>query len=425
MSRDRVAIVACLRTPFAKAWSSLNGLNAVDLSTQLTRELLFRHDIKPETIDQIIWGTVIAVPAAPNIAREVALNLGMYRVPGYSVTRACATGLQTVANAVESIWAGAADVVVAGGVDVTSNTPVPHRKSVIDVLNKAQRAKGMDLIRTLAQINPKDLLPNPPSLTERYTGKTMGQHAEEMAQNFNIDRKSQELYSIQSHQKAASAKAEGHIKPLSMTVRHQDGRLISDDNLIRPDMKLEKISQLKPVFDRKNGSITAATSSPLTDGAAAVVVMRESRAKELGLTPKAYVRSYAFPALDPRENMLLGNVYACPEALQKAGCTLEDMDLLEIHEAFAAQVLSNLHCFDSASFFKEKLPKYDVIGSVPDSKINIWGGSMAYGHPFAATGGRMIGQAVAGLQYTDSSLALLTACAAGGLGSAMVLERAS
>ena len=166
-----------------------------------------------------------------------------------------------------------------------------------------------------------------------------------------------------------------------MAVRHKDGRLVSDDNLIRPDMKAEKIAKLKPVFDRKNGTITAATSSPLTDGAAAVVVMRESRAKELGLKPKAFLRSYSFPALDPRENMLLGNVYACPEALQKAGCTMEDIDLLEIHEAFAAQVLSNLHCFDSSRFFKDKLPSFEPLGNVPDSKVNIWGGSMAYGHP--------------------------------------------
>ena len=425
MSRDRVAIVACLRTPFAKAWSSLNGLSAVELSTQLSRELLFRHDIKPEHIDQMIWGTVIAVPSAPNIAREVALNLGMYRVPGYSVTRACATGLQVVANAAEAIWAGAADVVVAGGVDVTSDTPVPHRKSVIDTLNQAQRAKGMDLLRTLAQINPKDLLPKPPSLTERYTGKTMGEHAEEMAQNFNIERKAQEVYSIQSHEKAAAAVSDGHIGKLTMTVRHKDGRLVDSDNLIRPSMNPEKIAKLRPVFDRKNGTITAATSSPLTDGAAAVVVMRESRAKELGFTPLAYVRSYAFPALDPRENMLLGNVYACPEALKKAGCSMDDIDLLEIHEAFAAQVLSNLHCFDSDSFFKEKLPEYNPLGSVADSQINLWGGSMAYGHPFAATGGRMIAQVIAGMQHTDKNLALVTACAAGGLGSAMVLERAS
>ena len=391
MNRDRVAIVAGLRTPFAKAWTDLNGLNAVELSTQLSRELLFRHDIKPEHIDQIIWGTVIAVPSAPNIAREVALNLGMYRVPGYSVTRACATGLQVVANAAEAIWAGAADVVIAGGVDVTSDTPVPHRKSVIDTLNRAQRAKGMDLMRTLAQINPKDLLPQPPSLTERYTGKTMGVHAEEMAQYFNIGRKEQELFSVASHQKAAKATAEGHISKLTMTVRHADGRLVDADNLIRPSMNPEKIAKLKPVFDRKNGTITAATSSPLTDGASAVVVMRESRAKELGLSPLAFVRSYAFPALDPRENMLLGNVYACPEALKKAGCLMADIDLLEIHEAFAAQVLSNLHCFEHASFFEDKLPEYDVLGAVPDSKINLWGGSMAYGHPFAATGGRMIG----------------------------------
>lgn len=422
--RDRVAFVASLRTPFAKSWTTMNGIDAVDLSTQLTRELLFRNDIHPDVVDQIIWGTVIAVPRSPNIAREVALNLGMYRVPGYSVTRACATGLQVIANAAEAIWAGTADVIVAGGVDITSDAPVPHRKSVIDTLQHAQRAKGFDLLKTLASINPKDLLPNPPALTERYTGKTMGVHAEEMAQYFSITRSSQDLYAIQSHKKAAKAIEDGHIEALRMTARGRGGNLIVEDNLVRSDIKEKRVSQLRPVFDRKNGSITAATSSPLTDGASVVMVMRESKAKELGLPILGFLKSYSFPALDPRENMLLGNVYACPEALSRAGLTMKDIDLLEIHEAFAAQVLSNLQCFSNQKFFEEKLPDFPVLGEFPEENINVWGGSMAYGHPFAATGGRLIGQLLAAMKEKDVSLGMATACAAGGLGSAMIVERA-
>ena len=188
-------------------------------------------------------------------------------------------------------------------------------------------------------------------------------------------------------------------------------------------MSLEKLKRLRPVFDRKHGTITAATSSALTDGAACVLVMSESRAKELGYTPMGFLRGYAFPALDPRENMLLGNVYACPDALDKAGNSLADMDLVEIHEAFAAQVLSNLKCFDDAAFFEEKMGRSKALGTVDPERLNVWGGSMAFGHPFAATGGRIVMNLLQALKQTDGTLGLATACAAGGLGSAMVLER--
>lgn len=421
---DRIAIVGGARSPFAKSWSTLNDVDPVELSTQVARELIFRLDLKPETIDHFVWGTVVAVPRSPNIAREVAMNLGMYTTPGFSVTRACATGFQSVATAAEMIGSGHAEVVIAGGVDVLSHAPVTYRKNVIDTLQKAQKAKGAALVKTLAGFNPLHLFPSPPALTERYTGLTMGQHAELMAQNFDISREDQDAFSIASHQKAAAAVDAGHISKDIVPIRTPKG-MVTEDNLIRRSMDPAKIAKLRPVFDKKNGTITAASSSPLTDGAAAVVVMKESKARELGLTPLGYVRSWDFPAIDPRENMLLGNVHSIPGALDRAGVTLDDIDLVDIHEAFAAQVLSNVRLLDNATYMSEEMGRSTVVGEVDPDKLNVWGGSIAYGHPFAATGGRMITMMLNALQERDGELALTSACAAGGLGVAMVLERAS
>jgi acetyl-CoA acyltransferase len=421
---DRIAIVGGARSPFAKSWSTLNDVDPVELSTQVARELMFRLDLKPEWIDHFVWGTVVAVPRSPNIAREVAMNLGMYTTPGFSVTRACATGFQSVATAAEMIGSGHAEVVMAGGVDVLSHAPVTYRKSIVDMLQKAQKAKGAALVKILAGFNPLHLFPSPPALTERYTGLTMGQHAELMAQNFDISREDQDAFSIASHEKAAAAIDAGHISPDIVPIRTPQG-MVTEDNLIRRSMDPAKIAKLRPVFDKKNGTITAASSSPLTDGAAAVVVMKESKARDLGLTPLGYVRSWDFPAIDPRENMLLGNVHSIPGALDRAGVTLGDIDLVDIHEAFAAQVLSNVRLLDDATFMSEEMGRSCVVGEIDPDKLNIWGGSIAYGHPFAATGGRMITMMLNALKERDGELALTSACAAGGLGVAMVLERAS
>ena len=420
--RDRVAIVAGLRTPFSRSWSDLNDVDPVELSTQVARELLCRTEIDPKIINEVIWGTVISVVRSPNVAREVAMNLGMYHADGFSVSRACASGFQAIASGCEMIWAGNADVVLAGGVDVTSHAPVVHKKKVIDGLQKVQKLKGIAMLKELSKLNPMDLFPVPPALTERYTGLTMGEHAEEMAQNFGIRREDQDALAMESHQKAAAATKAGLLADEIMTVQTPRGP-VSADNLIRGDMDAGKLAKLKPVFDRKNGTITAATSSALTDGAACCLLMRESKAKELGLKPMGFVRSWAFAGQDPRENMLLGNVYSSPVALDRAGLTMADMDVIEIHEAFAAQVLSALKMFKDKAFFQNKLGRAEPIGEIDRKKLNQRGGSMAYGHPFAATGIRLAISSLRQLAYTNKQYALATACAAGGMGGAMVLER--
>jgi acetyl-CoA acyltransferase len=422
-SHDRIAIVAGLRTPFARSWTDLDQVDPVELSTQVARELLFRLDLPLKAVDQVVWGTVVSVPRSPNIGREVALNLGMYHASGFAVSRACASGLQAIASASEMIQAGVADAVLAGGVDVISHAPVTYKKRVIDTLQRLQKAKGMALLQELRNLNPIDLLPTPPALSERYTGLTMGEHAEEMAQNFGISREAQDQFAIASHHKAHAAVAAGLLADEVMTVQTPSGQA-SADNIIRADMDASKLAKLKPVFDRRNGTITAASSSALTDGAAACLVMRESKARALGLPILGFVRSYAFAGQDPRENMLLGNVYSTPVALDRAGLSLDELDRIEIHEAFAAQVLSNLKCFADQQFFKDKLGRDQALGEIDRAKLNVRGGSLAYGHPFAATGVRLITSLLRTLAHDDKSVGLATACAAGGMGGAMVVERA-
>lgn len=419
--KDRIAIVAGLRTPFSRSWSDLNDVDPVELSTQVARELLFRLELKPQDVDQVIWGTVISVVRSPNVAREVAMNLGMYHCSGFSVSRACASGFQAIASAAEQIWSGECDVVLAGGVDVTSHAPVVYKKRVVDQLQKLQKLKGMALLKAATELHPTDFFPTPPALTERYTGKTMGEHAEEMAQNFAISRRDQEELAIASHRKAAAAVNSGKLAQEIMTVQTPQGP-VSADNLIRTDMDMAKLAKLKPVFDRRNGTITAATSSALTDGAACVLVMRESKAKELGYKPLGFVKSFAFAGQDPRENMLLGNVYSSPLALDRAGLKLADLDFIEIHEAFAAQVLSAVKLFNDPQFFKEKLGRDEPLGVIDRSKLNVRGGSMAFGHPFAATGIRIATTMLHTLRDEGKQYGLGTACAAGGMGAAMVFE---
>ena len=421
---DRVALIGGLRSPFTKSWTTLGDVSPVQLSTQIAREALFKYELPTDQLDHIVWGTVVSVVASPNVAREIALDLSLYDVPGVTVSRACASGFDAVANAARMIMTGEADVILAGGVDVVSSAPVPHRKEVIDTLQVAQRQKGFDLVKTIAKVNPKDLFPRAPTISERYTGKTMGEHAEDMAKYWDIARADQDDLAMDSHAKAHKATTEGHAGAQIATVSTPAGP-VREDNLIRETMDPDKVRSLRPVFDKRNGTITAASASPLTDGASAVLMMRESKAKELGYTPMGFLSGWHFPALDPRENMLLGNAYSMPVAMKKAGLTLADMDVIEIHEAFAAQVLSNLAAMEDADFCRDKLNLSEPVGNLDRSKLNIWGGSIAYGHPFAATGGRMLINVLHLLQHTDGTHGIATACAAGGLGAAMVVERAS
>lgn len=387
--------------------------------------LLQQVDMEPQLVEQVVFGQVIQMPAAPNIAREIVLGTGMsVGTDAYSVTRACATSFQATANVVESILAGNIDVGIAGGADSSSVLPIgvsKHMASTLLALSKAKTLRQrLALLRSLCM---KDLVPVPPAVAEYSTGLSMGQTAEQMAKTHGISREAQDAFAHRSHTLAAQAWHDGRIQDEVMTAFPAPYRQwIDKDNNIREDSSLEAYAALRPAFDRQHGSVTAANATPLTDGAAALLLMREGRAKALGLTPLGYIRAYAFSAIGVEQDMLMGPSYATPIALDRAGVTLSDLALIDMHEAFAAQTLANVQMFASRQFAQDKLGRDDAIGEIDMDKFNVLGGSIAYGHPFAATGARMITQTLRELQRRGGGLALTTACAAGGLGAAMILE---
>ena len=424
-SGERIAIVAGLRTPFAKQATAFHGVPALDLGKMVVNELIKRNDVDPQIIQQLVFGQVVQMPEAPNIAREIVLGTGMnVHTDAYSVSRACATSFQTTVNITESIMTGMIDVGIAGGADSTSVAPVGVSKNLAKTLLDLTKAKTLgQKLALFRRLGFKDLLPVAPAVAEYSTGLSMGQTAEQMAKTYGIPREEQDALAHRSHTLATQSWAEGKLADEVM-VAHSEPfeNYIDKDNCIREDSVLESYSKLRPVFDRKYGSVTAATSSPLTDGASAILLMREGRAKELGYSPLGYIKSYGFSAIDVWQDMLMGPSFATPIALARAGMELKDLDLIEMHEAFAAQALANIKMFASKRFAQQHLAKDKAIGEIDMDKFNVMGGSLAYGHPFAATGTRLIVQTLNELNRRGGGVGLTTACAAGGLGVAMILE---
>ena len=422
---ERIAVVAGLRTPFAKQATAFHGVPAVDLGKLVVSEMLARTDLDPKLIDQLVFGQVVQMPEAPNIAREIVLGTGMsVNTDAYSVSRACATSFQAVANVTESIMAGTVDIAIAGGADSSSVLPYRGEQEAGPRPGGSQQgAQSAAALQYSASLRVKDLLPVPPAVAEYSTGLSMGQTAEQMAKSHQISREAQDALAHRSHTLAAQAWADGKLSGEVFTAHVPPYKSpLERDNNIRESSDLASYAKLKPVFDRVHGTVTAANATPLTDGAAAVLLMREGRAKELGLEPLGYIRSFAFSAIDVWQDMLMGPSYATPLALDRAGITLGDLTLIDMHEAFAAQTLANLKMFASHEFARDKLGRDQAIGEVDMEKFNVLGGSLAYGHPFAATGARMITQTLHELRRRGGGLGLNTACAAGGLGVAMVLE---
>ncbi|HYV96601.1 MAG TPA: acetyl-CoA C-acyltransferase FadI [Gemmatimonadaceae bacterium] len=422
----RVAIVAGVRTPFARAGSSFRTLSAIDLGKHAVSELVQRTALDANEIDLLVFGTVVPNVLAPNIAREIALMPLLPKgLDAFSVSRACASANQAITNAADQIALGHADVAIAGGAESLSAVPVLHSRAFADALVAASRAKSLSLrLRALAKIRPRDLVPVTPAIAEPTTGETMGQSAEKMAKINHIPRGEQDAFALLSHRNAAAGTADGRltaeIAPVYVAPAYD--QVLATDNGVRTDTSLEQLAALKPVFDRNYGTVSAGNSSPLTDGGAAVLLMREEKARALGYEPLAYIRSYAYAALDPGEQLLQAPVLAAPVALQRAGLSLGDIDLVEMHEAFAAQVLSNLRGFESQAW-AERAGVSHPIGAVDRSKLNVMGGSIAIGHPFGATGARITTTLVNELRRRGGQFGLMTVCAAGGLGFAMVVER--
>ncbi|HET9605207.1 MAG TPA: acetyl-CoA C-acyltransferase [Gemmatimonadales bacterium] len=423
----RVAIVAGLRTPFARANTVLKDADGVDLARHVARELLYRTELEGHLVDEVIWGQVVPSPLTPNVAREVSL-LPQFppSVPAYTLNRACASGAQAVQNAADQIAVGHADIILAGGVDSLSNVPILHSRRMSRLLVEAGKARSLGArLKVLSRIRPRDLVPLSPAIAEPSTGETMGQSAEKMAKENHISREAQDRVALMSHQRAATATADGRMTAEIAPWFGGAGmdEPVTTDNGIRTDTTLEKLAALKPVFDRRYGSVTAGNSSPLTDGAACVLLMAEEKAHALGYEPLAFIRSYAVAAVDPGWQLLMGPALAVPRALARAGLAWNDIDVLEIHEAFAAQVLSNEQAWGSAEW-ASRLGLSGPVGQVDWDRTNLMGGSIAVGHPFAATGCRIITSLAHEMRRRDAQFGMLSICAQGGMGYAMVLERA-
>lgn len=422
----RVAIVAGVRTPFAKAGTALKDFTAIELGKLAVAELIQRANLDGKNVDAVVYGTVVPSVIAPNIAREISLMPMLPRgTEAYTVSRACASANQAITDAADQIVLGHHDVVIAGGAESLSNVPILHSRAMSEKLVSFSRAKTAgQRMRVLGSIRPKDLVPITPAIAEPSTGETMGESAEKMAKINHISREAQDEFALRSHQRAAEGTRDcrltAEIMPLYLPPKLETA--LTSDNGIRADSSLEQLAALKPVFDRRYGSVTAGNSSPLTDGASAVLLMSEERAKALGYEPLGYIRSYAYAALDPGEQLLMGPVLAAPMALKRAGLTLTHMDLVEMHEAFAAQVLCNLKGFVSRDW-AERAGFTTPVGEVDPERLNVMGGSISIGHPFGATGGRILTTLLDELRRRDGQFGLMTVCAAGGMGHAMVVER--
>lgn len=422
---ERIAIVDGLRTPFAKQATYFHGVPALDMGKMVVQELFTRSDIDPALIEQLVFGQVVQMPSAPNIAREIVLGTNLsVSTDAFSVSRACATSFQSTVSIAEAMLAGNITVGIAGGADSSSVLPIGVSRKLAHALVDLNKAKSLGArLKIFRRLSFKDLLPVPPAIAEYSTGLSMGDTAEQMAKTHQISRKDQDLLAHRSHTLAHQAWEEGKLSGEVMAAHvppYTD--FIERDNTVRQDSKADGYAKLRPVFDRKHGSVTAANSTALTDGASAILMMTESRARELGYKPLGYIRSYAFSAIDVWEDMLMGPSYSAPIALERAGMRLSDLDLIEMHEAFASQTLANIKMFASKKFAQEKLGRSEAIGEIDMDKFNVMGGSLAYGHPFAATGTRLITQTLNELQRRGGGTALTTACAAGGLGAAMILE---
>ncbi len=422
----RVALVAGARTPFAKSGTVFRDVSAVALARHVARELLYRSELDGRELDEVVFSQVVPSVLTPNVAREVSLLPQLPpSVPAYTLNRACASAAQAITNAADQITLGHADVVLAGGVESLSDLPILHSRRFSRVLVEAGKARSFGgRIATLGRVRPRDLIPVTPAIAEPSTGQTMGQSAEKMAKENGITREEQDQIALMSHQRAAAATADGR---LTSEITPWFGgaemdQVVAEDNGIRSDTSLDALAKLRPVFDRKYGSVTAGNSSPLTDGAGAVLLMADEKAKALGYEPLVYIRSYAASAVDPGWQLLMGPVYAVPKALERAGITWKELGLVEIHEAFAAQVLSNIQAWGSQAW-ADRLGLSGPVGEVDWEQTNVSGGSIAIGHPFAATGARLVTTLAHEMRRRDVQYGLISICAQGGMGYAMVLER--
>lgn len=425
MSKKIVVIDGC-RTPFLRSGTDYMDLMSYQLGQFAIKGLLNKTGIDSKEVGYVVMGTTISNVKTGNVAREAAITAGIpYSAPCHTVTMACISANQAIASAANILRNGEADVAIAGGTDTVSDAPIMFNKKMRKKLFKAQKLKGIgDTLKFILGLRPSDFVPEAPAVAEFLTNRTMGLDCDILAGRYGVGRIEQDEFAVRSHQLAAKADAEGLLANEITTVESAPTfKPIKKDNGFRGDTTLEKVSKLKPAFVKEGGTITAANASFLTDGAAVCLLMTEEKAQQLGLKPKAYIHSYTFAGCDLQEELLLGPTYAVSKLLKQTGMQLSDFDVFEFHEAFAGQILANLKCLASDDFAKQKLGRDKAVGTVPMDKFNLWGGSLSLGHPFGATGARLVTTASNRLIKENGKYALIAACAAGAHGHAMILER--
>ncbi|MDP6360858.1 MAG: thiolase family protein [Planctomycetota bacterium] len=424
-----IAIVGGCRTPFIKAGTVFKDIEADELGRLAASELFYRLEIDPSMVDETVFGNVGNPMDAMNVARVIALRSGVPRSrPAHTVHRNCASGFEAITTAAEKILTGQAETVLAGGTESMSNMPLVFGREYADIAAGIQKAKTTTgKLTTALKLRPRHFKPIPAllrGLTDPFTGMLMGQTAELLANEWDISREGQDEFALQSHMKAIDAQRNERLRdeivPVYVPPQYSD--TMSYDNGVREDSSIDKLAKLRPFFDKRGGTVTPGNSSQVTDGAVAVLVMSAEKCLSLGIEPLGYLRSWAYAGLDP-ERMGLGPVHATPRALERAGLSMGDMNLVELNEAFAAQVLANLRAFESKEFAQSMLGKSEAVGTIEPEILNVNGGGIALGHPVGATGTRLVLTLLQEMQRRDVQFGLATLCVGGGLGGTLVLER--
>lgn len=419
----RVAVIGGNRTPFARSNTAYSKISNQELLTSTLRGLVDRYNLQGMRLGEVVAGAVIKHSRDFNLTRESVLSSGLApETPAYDIQQACGTGLEAAILVGNKIALGQIECGIAGGTDTTSDAPIGVGEGLRNILLDLNRAKtATERLKILGRFRPSHLVPEIPENGEPRTGLSMGDHCQVTAKEWSIAREDQDRLAWESHQKLAKAYEEGFFEDLITPMAG-----LEKDNILRPDTTLEKLATLKPAFDRENGTMTAANSTALTDGASCVLLASEDWAKANNMEVKAWLTFSEVAAVDfvdKKEGLLMAPAYAVPRLLEKAGLTLQDFDFYEIHEAFAAQVLSTLKAWEDPGFCKERLGLDQPLGSIDRAKMNVKGSSLATGHPFAATGGRIVATLAKLLEEQGGGRGLISICAAGGQGVTAILER--
>lgn len=419
-----MVLIDGVRTPFLMSSTTYKSLMPHDLQRMALVGLMQRTGLDKDLVDYICMGTVIQEVKTSNVAREAALGAGFSDlIPAHTVTMACISSNQAITTCLGLMNAGVYDVCVAGGVEFMSDVPIRHSRKMRQWMLALQKAKTpMAMLAHAAKLRPDFFNPELPAIAEFSSNETMGHSADRLSATFGITRQEQDEFALRSHKLAAEAQSKGYLSDIIPVKVPKVNGFVDKDNGIRVSAP-EQMAKLKPAFVKPHGTVTAANSSYLTDGASACLIMTEEKAKQLGLRPRAYLRQYTYVSQDPVDQLLLGPTYATPKVLELAGLSLNDIDVFEYHEAFAGQILANLKAMDSEWFAQNVMKRKSKVGQIPIDKLNNWGGSLSIGHPFGATGVRLAMHTANRLIREDGQYGVIAACAAGGQGVGMLIER--